>query len=247
MDLNARSIIVTGGARGLGRAIVEELLRENSRVIIIDKDETPLDEFPAYQNVSFFKCELTDFESVKTVFDVIIEENPQIHGLVNNAGVLHSEPLISLKAKDRIHSLDNWQKVLDINLTVPFVLTGYVAEHMVLNRIKGVIINISSISACGNVGQTAYAASKAGLEAMTKVWAKELGPLGIRAVAVAPGFIQTSSTDHVMPLHALNELKKKTPLRTLGSAQQVAECVKFALRNDFISGTVIELNGGLTI
>lgn len=102
-----------------------------------------------------------------------------------------------------------WQKVIDINLTAPFVLGSYVAEQMIMTRTKGVIINISSISARGNAGQSAYSAAKAGLESMSIVWAKELGSFGIRCVAVAPGFMNTESTHGAVTQEVLDHVKKR--------------------------------------
>lgn len=247
MELSDKYIIVTGGAQGLGRAIVEDLLLEKAKVIVFDNNEIAIKELASHPNLFCFKCDLTDEESISLTLNETFRIYPKIHGLVNNAGILHSEPLLNLMSKERRHNLKNWHKVININLTAPFLLTSYVAEQMAINRIKGVIINISSISSGGNMGQTAYSAAKAGLEAMTKVWAKELGPMGIRSVAVAPGFMETNSTYHAISTSALSEIKKRTPLRTLGTSKQVAECVRFAFVNDFISGTIIEINGGLKI
>jgi 3-oxoacyl-[acyl-carrier protein] reductase len=110
-----------------------------------------------------------------------------------------------------------------------------------------VIVNMSSISARGNAGQSAYAAAKAGVEALTRSWAKELGPLGLRFVAVAPGFIDTPSTRAALSVEILEELKQKTPLRRLGEVANVALAVIYALENDLLTGTVLDVDGGLTI
>ena len=118
---------------------------------------------------------------------------------------------------------------------------------MAANRIKGVIVNLSSVSAAGNPGQTAYSAAKAGVEAMTAVWARELGPLGIRVVAIAPGFVDTHSTHAALSEEALKEWKRRTPLGRLGTAQEIASTVLFVLENDFISGCTIRVDGGLVI
>ena len=247
MDLYDKCIIVTGGAQGLGRAIVENLLQEGAKVVVYDNDDIAMQGLAAHSNLDCISCDLTDEESINLALNNTFKIHPKIHGLVNNAGILHSEPLLNLMTKDRRHNLHNWHKVLKINLTAPFLLTSYISEHMAINRIKGVIINISSISAGGNAGQTAYSAAKAGLEAMTKVWAKELGPLGIRSVAIAPGFMETNSTQHAISANFLNETKKRTPLRRLGEAQEIAEAVRFAFTNNFFNGSILEVNGGLKI
>jgi 3-oxoacyl-[acyl-carrier protein] reductase len=118
---------------------------------------------------------------------------------------------------------------------------------MMTTRTKGVIVNISSVSAGGNPGQSAYAAAKAGVNALTAVWAKELGPLGIRVVAIAPGFTETDSTRAAMSETALQETIKRVPMRRLGKPEEIADGVLFAIKNDFCNGKVLALDGGLVI
>jgi 3-oxoacyl-[acyl-carrier protein] reductase len=118
---------------------------------------------------------------------------------------------------------------------------------MVTRRTKGVIVNISSISACGNEGQTAYSAAKAAVNAMTVTWSKELGRWGIRCNAVAPGFIGTESTRHALSESNLKHVQDSTPLRRLGKAEEVAHAVTALIENDFINGVILDVNGGLTI
>jgi 3-oxoacyl-[acyl-carrier protein] reductase len=118
---------------------------------------------------------------------------------------------------------------------------------MVKRRTKGAIVNISSISACGNEGQTAYSAAKAGVNAMTVTWSKELGRWGIRANAVAPGFIGTDSTREALNATAIKHIEGSTPSRRLGTADEVAQAVIALVENDFINGTVLHVNGGLRI
>ena len=120
-------------------------------------------------------------------------------------------------------------------------------EHMIKLRTKGVIINISSICACGNEGQTAYSAAKAGVNAMTVTWSKELGRWGIRTNAVAPGFIGTDSTRDALNEVVLKHIQSNTPLRRLGQAEEVAQAVITLIKNDFINGIVLDVNGGLRI
>ncbi|MDD3504965.1 MAG: SDR family oxidoreductase, partial [Sulfurimonas sp.] len=166
---------------------------------------------------------------------------------VNNAGILYSEPLINIMLKEKRHSIKKWQKVIDINLTAPFVLGSYVAEQMIMNRTKGVIVNISSISAKGNIGQSAYSAAKAGLESMTKVWAKELGSFGIRSVAIAPGFMDTESTHMAVTQDILEHIKSETPIKRLGKAEDIANTVKFVIENNHVNAKTLEIDGGLVI
>lgn len=236
--------LVTGGASGLGADISKTLAHENIKVVVLDILPKPNDLPEQYY---YFQCDLTKPEQVATTMEFVLQEVGRIDVLINNAGVIHNEPFINLFAKDRRHSLEGWQNVLDINLTAAFTLTSYVAEHMIMKRIKGTIINISSISAQGNAGQVAYSASKAGLEAMSNVWAKELGPLGIRSVAIAPGFIEVDSTKCAMPDEKLEDIKAQTPISKLGKISNISSTVLYVINNDFLTGTTIKVDGGLVI
>ena len=145
------------------------------------------------------------------------------------------------------HDLDAWNKVISTNLSSIFYVTVNVVEKMILNRTKGVIVNISSVSSSGNAGQSAYSAAKAGVNALTATWAKELGMMGIRVVSVSPGFTDTESTHKVMSQSNLKNLIREVPLRRLGMPEEIADGILFAIKNDFINGKVLELDGGLIV
>ena len=130
---------------------------------------------------------------------------------------------------------------------VSLIVSSIVIEKMVLKRTKGIVVNISSISAQGNAGQTAYSAAKAGVEALTKTWAKELGIFGIRVVAIAPGFMDTESTHKALNEKIINALKQKVPLKTLGNAKDVSEAIVYAIESEYVNGAVLKIDGGLTL
>lgn len=248
MQLENKVVIVTGGAGGIGRGIVRALLEKHCRVVLLDRDETAMGSLGTEDGPTCLTCDVTDPVQVARAVDEIHGRHGSIDILINNAGKIHSAPLFSLTAAgEKKHSLEAWHEVLDANLTSAFVTTSHVVERMVLERIKGVIVNISSVCAAGNAGQSAYAAAKAGLNALTVTWARELGTMGIRCVAVAPGFVDTDSTRKALNESALSEWVRKTPLRRLGRVEEVAQCVISALENDFLTGTVIELDGGLIL
>jgi 3-oxoacyl-[acyl-carrier protein] reductase len=246
MNLENKVAIVTGGASGLGASITKALIDKNANVVVLDIDQVALDNLEDNERLLKMQCDITQKEKLSSVISLIIERFSKIDILVNNAGILYSEPLINIMAPEKRHSVENWQRVIDLNLTTPFVLTSYVAEQMILKRTKGVIINISSISAKGNAGQSAYSAAKAGIEALTKVWSKELGAFGIRSVAVAPGFMDTPSTHSAISDDALESVKKNIPLKKLGTSDCIASAVIFAIENDYISGKIISVDGGLS-
>lgn len=209
MELANKVAVVTGGANGLGKAIVEMLLSNNTIVCVLDINKYALEGLDENKNLLKIPCDITKENQISNAIQKIKEQFSKIDILVNNAGILYSEPLINIMSKEKRHSVAMWQKVIDINLTAPFVLGSYVAEQMIMTRTKGVIINISSISARGNAGQSAYSAAKAGLESMSIVWAKELGSFGIRCVAVAPGFMNTESTHGAVTQEVLDHVKKR--------------------------------------
>jgi 3-oxoacyl-[acyl-carrier protein] reductase len=181
-----------------------------------------------------------------------VESVIKLHGridiLVNAAGWICSAPLYNLLDRNAgRHDIGLWDKALRLNLTTAFVMGSCVAEKMIRSRTRGIIINISSVAAGGNAGQSAYAAAKAGTNALAMTWAKELGAMGIRSLAIAPGFIDTPSTHAAMTAERLKDWIAKVPLRRLGTIEQVARAVVFAVENDYLSGTVIELDGGLAL
>ena len=244
--LENKIIIVTGGASGLGLETAEKLLKEKATVIVFDIDRSKLSTL----NKSFvtYHVDVTSYDQVQSAVDDIIEKFGSIDVLVNNAGVIYSEHLINIMAKDdRKHSLESFKKYLDINLTSVFIVSSIVIEKMVINKTKGVIVNISSISSQGNSGQTVYSAAKAGVEALTRTWSQELGIFGIRVVAVAPGFMDTESTHKVLNNKIINDLKQKIPLKFLGNASHIAETVLHCIENEYINGTVIRIDGGISI
>ncbi len=247
MELQNKVAIVTGGASGLGKAITEILLQNGTKVVVLDINSVLLDSLEENENLLKIACDITQENEIAKAIKQIKMKFSKIDILVNNAGILYSEPLINILSKEKRHSVAMWQKVIDINLTAPFVLGAYVAEQMIMSRTKGVIINISSISARGNAGQSAYSAAKAGLESMTVVWAKELGSFGIRCVAVAPGFMDTESTHVAVNEKILQEMKNQTPIKRLGKSEHIADTVKFVIENEHISGKTLEIDGGLVI
>ena len=249
MDLSTSNIIVTGAAGSFGGFLIESLAPHCQQLIGLDLREGDLSpEAKERGNVKFLKVDLTDEKQVADAIENVSAEYGEIHGIVNNAGLIHSEPLVNLFSRDNpIHSLENWKRVIDINLTALFTISAHVAMAMMKKRTKGAIVNISSISAYGNAGQSAYAASKAGVIGLTKTWAKELGMWGIRTNAVAPGFFDTPSTHSALNESIVKHVVKETPLKKLGNTQDLTHTIRYILENDFLNGEVIDLTGGLTL
>lgn len=247
MNITNKIAIVTGGASGLGKVIAGMLMSCGAKVVVIDVNSQALNALNENDCHLKINCDVTKHSDISNAIEIIIQRFHKIDILVNNAGVLFSAPLINLMSKELKHSIEAWQKVIDVNLTAPFFISSCVVKQMVIKRTKGVIINISSISASGNAGQSAYSAAKAGVEALTKVWSKELGGFGIRCVAVSPGYVNTGSTSNAVTQSVLDHVKSETPLNRLAHPNEIAEGVIFSIQNNFLNGTVLEINGGLTI
>ena len=247
MELSEAHVLLTGAAGSLGAATASYLHQKGAQLYLVDWREEALDglDIPGAQK---FACDLTQPAAVADLAQRL-QDGPSLPNvLINNAGVIHSEPLINLlKRPDPKHSLENWARVLDINLNAVFYLGAAMAEAWVKRRSAGLIINISSLSAQGNAGQSAYAASKAAVEALTKTWSKELGVFRIRCAGIAPGFLDTASTSESLAPHIQEKWKKNIPLNRFGKADELASAIAFIIENDYFNGKILALDGGLSI
>jgi 3-oxoacyl-[acyl-carrier protein] reductase len=247
MKLQGTRILLTGGGRGLGRYMAERLAADGAMVWVLERDETLCAELRD-AGLQALACDVSDAVAVDGAVAAAEAAGAAFDVLINNAGLIHSEPLVSMLARgERTHGTDSWQRVIGANLDSVFYVSRRVIDRMMAQRIKGVVISISSIAAQGNAGQSAYAAAKAGVNALTRCWAKELGPLGFRFGAVAPGFIDTPSTRSALSDAIVDQLKKKIPLRRLGEPEAVYLAVKQIIENDYLNGVVLDVDGGLTL
>lgn len=244
--LDNKVAIITGGADGIGKAAVKRFAEEGAKVIIWDMNEekgtnTAVSLADSGLDVIFMKVNTADFEQVnKATLEVVAKYN-QIDVLVNNAGITRDSTLKKM-------TTEQWQSVIDVNLTGVFNCTKCVAAFMT-ERNYGRIINTSSVVALyGNFGQTNYVATKAALIGMTKTLAKELGRKGITVNAVAPGFIATEMVEK-MPENVLAGMRDKTPVGRLGKPEEIAAAYLFLASDEaaFINGAVISVDGGVTI
>lgn len=246
MQLDGAVALVTGGAQGLGLEIALELSRRHAKVIVADIDDARLNALP--DPLLPVRMDVTDPDSIATAVSAITKSHGPVTVLVNNAGVISSEPFVNIMSPDgMMHDYDRFAESLKVNLHSVFLVTSAVVEQLVRQRKMGAVVNISSISARGNEGQTAYAAAKAGVNAMTVTWSKELGRFGIRVNALAPGFVDTPSTRAALRQDVIDHIETNTPLRRLGTPTNVALGAISLIENDFITGSVLDINGGLTI
>lgn len=253
MNLNGKVVVITGGAQGLGWAMALRLAPNNPHIALIDINEDSLAEAKvtieqAGATVSTWVCNVAKEVEVDSIFAQIAAQTGRLDAVVNNAGITRDSMLLKVKngvVTNRM-SGQHWQQVVDVNLTGTFLCGRAAATEMVKAGNGGCIINISSISRHGNMGQTNYAATKAGVAAMAVTWAKELAHEGIRCAAIAPGYIGTEMVLTMKP-EALKKTATRIPANRLGEPDEIAQTVKFILENDYINGRIIEVDGGLRI
>ena len=246
MKIEGKLTLVTGGGRGLGLAIAEHLADKGAKVIIVDKNKELIQMLP--EKIMGYQLDITKIGDVKKCVNKITENYGPIAILVNNAGNIFNEPFINfLDLDNMIHSYRNFKKVIKVNMDSVFIMTSAIVKNMIKERIEGVIVNISSVCSKGNEGQTAYSAAKAGVNAMTVTWAKELGRIKIRCNAISPGFISTNSTFKALNSSKIKHIIDNTPLRKMGDPIDVAMAVSAVIENDYINGAVLDVNGGLSI
>ncbi len=252
MEITGARVLVTGGARGLGRVFALDLAAAGARVGACDLDAAGLDglaEEAEKRGASVWTqaADVSDETSVEALFAGFIEEMGGIDAVVNNAGLNRDGLLIKKAGDDLVRlPLSSWQKVIDVDLTGVFLCAREAAYHLIKQGEGGAIVNISSLSWMGNVGQTNYSAAKAGVVAMTRTWGMELARYGIRAVAIAPGITATEMAE-AMPQEARDRLTSAVPLRRMAEPAEVSLAVRFALENDYLNGRVIPVDGGLRL
>ena len=253
MDVSGKVIAITGGGRGLGRAIAQQFAAAGGHVALLDLNQAELDKTQALcaalgVQARTYTCNVTQEAEVIASMDAIVRDFGRLDVLVNNAGIIKDGLLLKVKDGQLVGKmgLDQWNAVIGVNLTGVFLCGREAAERMVKLGNGGVIVNISSISRAGNAGQTNYSAAKAGVVAMTVVWAKELARYGIRTGAIAPGFCNTDILSG-MPPEALAKVTAPVPLKRLGEPVEIAGAAAFIVQNDFFTGRCIDLDGGLRL
>jgi 3-oxoacyl-[acyl-carrier protein] reductase len=252
MDLKDKTIAITGAARGLGAAMAKRLARQGCNIALIDMDEDGLRKTATVCNeagspgVRTYVANVADEPEVEKLFDSIAADFQALHGLVNNAGITRDALTLKYKDGEQVSkmTLEQWQLVMNVNLTGVFLCGREAAAKMIELGCNGCIINISSISRHGNMGQLNYSATKAAVQAMGVVWAKEFARYGIRAASIAPGFIGTEMVMSMKP-EAREKLTSAIPLRRIGDPDEVASTVQFILENNYVSGRCFGIDGGL--
>ena len=237
-------VVVTGCRGSVGKFISDSLHGLGYKVVGFDRIDADQDDKIDY---IYKKLNLANPKETETAFFELQNLKIQPNILINCAGMIHNELLVDLFAEEKKHNVETWNTVISSNLTSTFIASSCFVEYLVNSRLSGKIINFSSISANGTMGQSAYSAAKAGIEALTKVWAEELSPFGISCSCIAPGYLNTESTHIHMDQKSIRNIIERTSSRRLGELSELFEAVQFLLKNDFHNGKVLRLDGGLFV
>ncbi len=253
MQIKDKVIAITGGGRGLGRAMALAFAGRGGHVALLDLNQADLDETRRLVEAQGVRAAtyITDVAreaDVVAALDGVVRDLGGLDVMINNAGITRDGLLLKVKDGEVVAKmpLAKWNEVINVNLTGVFLGGREAAERMVRLGTGGVIINVSSVSRYGNFGQTNYSAAKAGVTAMTVVWAKELARHGIRSAAIAPGFCATEILAAMSP-EVLAKVTAPVPVGRLGEPAEVAHAAVYIVENDFFNGRVIELDGGFRL
>lgn len=254
MEIKGKVVVVTGGAQGIGFAIAERFAKAGAKIVIGDIKEDVLTEAAEAlkkhgAEVETVVCNVAKEEDAEKLMQSAVDRFGALDVAILNAGILRDGLLIKVdketgKVKKKM-SLEQWQMVIDVNLTGVFLTGREAAVRMAELGKGGVMVLMSSIAAEGNFGQTNYSATKAGVRAMAVTWSRELARYGVRVAAVAPGFIGTPMVKRDMKQEALEKLLKNVPVGRLGEPDEVAHTCQFIVENDFITGVTLGVTGGM--
>lgn len=249
--LQNKVIVVTGGGRGIGQGIAYHLAQLGARLAIIDVNQATIEETISRIGIQAkgYVCDITQEAAVEKTFAEISADFGAIHGLVNNAGIIRDGLMVKVRDGKVVSklSLADFDRVIDVCLKGAFLCAREAVAHMLTgDGGDRAIINISSGSFRGNYGQTNYSAAKAGLVAMSCVWAKEYGRNGIRSMVIAPGAVDTDLL-RSMPADGLKALAVQIPLRRIGQIDNIAQAVAHIFENDYLTGSILEVNGGMVV
>ena len=240
-----KTVIVTGGSRGIGAAIVKELAKQGFNVVLnynnSEQAAKQIQKELKEQNIriEIFKADVSKREEIRKLVNFTLDRYTNIDVLINNAGIDQIKPFMDITDED-------WNKLMQVNLNSVFYCSQEVLENMIHNK-KGCIINISSI--WGRVGASCevhYSASKAAIDGLTKALAKEMGPSNIRVNSIAPGIIETDMNKD-LSTEDLEEITNQIPLGRIAKPEEIVKSIKWLIEDEYVTGQIISVDGGWNI
>ncbi len=253
MNVEGSVIAITGAGGGLGSGMARRFAGQGARLALLDYRADLMDGLVSElgrddADLLVTACDVSNEQQVDTAFAQIVDHFGALDVLVNNAGITRDALTLKFRDGELVSrmSLADWQAVIDVNLTGVFLCGRAAAEQMIRAGTRGLIVNISSISRGGNMGQANYSATKAGVAAMTVTWAKEFARYGVRVNTVSPGFIGTEMVRSMKP-EALAKLTAMIPAGRIGEPDEIAQTVQFLLENEFVNGRNVEVDGAMRL
>lgn len=253
MQLKDQVIAITGAAQGLGRAMAEEFANQGAHIALIDMQQEALEATASELRqigvkAEVFVLDVTDEAAVEATFGQISTKFGKLNGLINSAGIMRDGMLLKVKDGQVVSKMskEQFQSVLDVNVTGTFLCSREAAAQMITTKSQGVIINLSSVSRGGNMGQTNYSASKAAVATMTVSWGKELARYGIRTGCIAPGLVETAMAAQMRP-EMREAFVNTVPLKRLAQVTELGHAARFIFENDYFTGRTLELDGGTRV
>jgi 3-oxoacyl-[acyl-carrier protein] reductase len=253
MDLQGKTIVITGAAQGLGQKMAQVMAQQGANVAAADLDDKTVRATAqlcakAGAKAKAYAVDVTDEPAVEALFNNVHEDFGDIDGVISNAGITSDGLLVKVQNGKVLKkmSADDFHRVIAVDLRGVFLCGREAAVHMIEGGRGGVIVNISSISRAGNIGQTNYSAGKAGVAAMTVTWAEELSRYNIRVAGIAPGFCDTRMVAKI-PAKIRDRIISKIPLRRFAEPEEIARAALFIFQNDYCNGRILEIDGGLRL
>jgi 3-oxoacyl-[acyl-carrier protein] reductase len=253
MQLNGKLAVITGSGRGIGRAMALAFAQKGANIAALDLNAPDLEQTVQQcaavgVRAASYVCNVASEDAIASTLDNVVSDFGRLDVMINNAGITKDALLVKVQDGKVVNkmSLQQWQAVIDVNLTGVFLGAREASARMIALGNGGVIISTSSISRAGNIGQSNYSAAKAGVVAMTTVWGKELARYGIRTGAIAPGFTRTEILDAMKP-EMVERMVAAVPLKRMAEPAEMAHAAIFIAENDYFSGRVIEIDGAQRI
>lgn len=244
MKKNKKSYILTGSEGSVGKTISKHYKSKKINILGLDA----ISQGKSFSFQKSMKINLTSEVQVKHFFDGLEKRKIYPEVLINCAGYFNNFPIISYdKGKLKAHSFKNFDKIIKSNLYTAFLMSVHYANLIISNKKKGLIINFSSVSSNSNIGQIAYSIAKSSIETLNKSIVKEVGAYGVRSVCISPGFFDTNSTSKILKNKKIKEIIKNIPVKRLGNEKEILNSLDYIIKNEYLNGCTLNLDGGINI